>query len=71
MKRQDFHYFAIALLLLGSLHLTISGVLMDRLGLHHLAFHNYVGYAWAILAFCHLSFSWGHVQSYVISSQNE
>ena len=37
---------------------------MDRMGLHRLAGHSWVGYAWVILAGLHLGLSWRRVQAY-------
>ncbi|MDJ0705468.1 MAG: SagB/ThcOx family dehydrogenase [Leptolyngbyaceae cyanobacterium MO_188.B28] len=62
MKRSDLNFGVIVLLTLSTLYLAITGILMDWLGLHRVAFHNYVGYAWVGLALLHLGLSWGQMR---------
>jgi SagB-type dehydrogenase family enzyme len=57
MKRKDLDYLVIALLILGSLYLLISGIIMDLSGIHRFVGHAAVGYSWVGLAVIHLSFS--------------
>ena len=64
MKRSDLNFGVITLLALSTLYLAITGFLMDWLGLHRVAFHNYVGYAWVGLGLLHLGLSWGQVRAY-------
>ncbi len=64
MKQRDLDYIIILLLILGSLYLVTTGLIMDKMGLHHFAFHTQVGYIWVILAFVHLVFNWGRVKAY-------
>lgn len=57
----------IALLIVGSIYLLVTGLIMDKMGLHNLAFHGAVGYGWVALAVVHFILSgkqllayWGH-----------
>jgi SagB-type dehydrogenase family enzyme len=64
MRRIDLSYWVIALLMMGSLYLLVSGLIMDITGLHRFTWHAPVGYAWMALAFLHLMLSWRHVKAY-------
>ncbi len=64
MKQSDLNFGVIVLLMLSTLYLAITGFLMDWLGLHRVAFHNYVGYGWVGLALLHLGLSWGRMRAY-------
>ena len=67
MRRTDLNYIVIALLIVGSIYLLLTGLIMDTMGLHSFAFHAAVGYGWVALAVVHLILSgkqllayWGH-----------
>jgi SagB-type dehydrogenase family enzyme len=65
MKRRDVDYLVITALFLSGLYMATTGLVMDLFGLHQLAFHNYVGYAWAGLAMLHVALNWGRVMNYL------
>jgi SagB-type dehydrogenase family enzyme len=65
MIRKDRDYVVIAAMLLSGLYMATTGLVMDFFGLHQLAFHSYVGYAWAALAGLHLALNWGRIMAYL------
>lgn len=64
MRFKDLDYLVILLLALGSLYLLLTGLLMETMGLHRLAGHSWVGYAWVVLAALHLGLSWPQMKAY-------
>jgi SagB-type dehydrogenase family enzyme len=65
IRRKDLDYLVIAAMLLGGLYVATTGLVMDWFGLHRLAYHNYVGYVWAVLAVTHLILNWSRVTAYL------
>jgi hypothetical protein len=65
MKRKDLDYLIIIVMTLCGLYVTLTGLVMDVLNLPMLIFHNYAGYASAILAGVHLIRNWRRVKSFL------
>lgn len=64
-RKRDLEYLVIAAMLLSGIYVTATGLVMAWFGLHRFAYHQYVGYAWAILAVTHLILSWSRVTAYL------
>ena len=65
MRRIDFDYLIIGVLLLSGLYAFLTGMIMDAWGANEFLFHRYAGYATALLAALHLTLNWGHVRAYL------
>ena len=65
VRKRDLDYLIIAAMLLTGLYMASTGLVMDWFGLHQLAYHNYVGYAWAALAVLHVTLNWGRIMAYL------
>jgi SagB-type dehydrogenase family enzyme len=65
VRKRDLDYLIIAAMLLTGLYMAATGLVMDWFGLHQLAYHNYVGYAWAALAALHVTLNWGRITAYL------
>jgi SagB-type dehydrogenase family enzyme len=65
IRKRDLDYLVISAMLLCSLYVATTGLVMDWFGLHRFAFHNYVGYIWAVLAATHLILNWSRVTAYL------
>jgi SagB-type dehydrogenase family enzyme len=65
VRRKDLDYLVIAAMLLFGLYVATTGLVMDWFGLHRFAYHNYVGYIWAVLAVTHLILNWSRVTAYL------
>ncbi|MGF1522276.1 MAG: SagB/ThcOx family dehydrogenase [Leptolyngbyaceae cyanobacterium] len=64
MKRRDFDYVVITLLVGSSLYVFFTGLIADTMGLHHFGFHSQVGYFWMFLAVMHLIQTWVRVKAF-------
>ena len=58
VPRKNVDYLVIAAMLLSGLYVGATGLVMDWFGLHRFAYHQYVGYTWAVLAVVHLILNW-------------
>ncbi|MEO1298100.1 MAG: hypothetical protein AAFW75_20435, partial [Cyanobacteria bacterium J06636_16] len=65
MKRRDFDYVVITLLIGSSLYVFFTGLIADTMGLHHFGFHSQAGYLWMFLAVMHLIQTWFRVKAFV------
>ena len=65
MKRRDFDYVVITLLVGSSLYVFFTGLVADTMGLHHFGFHSQVGYFWMAMAVLHLIQTWFRVKAFV------
>jgi SagB-type dehydrogenase family enzyme len=65
IRKRDLDYLVIAAMLLCGLYVATTGLVMDWFGLHRFAYHNYVGYMWAVLAATHLILNWNRVSAYL------
>ncbi len=65
MRRRDWDYLVIALMILSGLYVTGTGIVMDLLGLHQLLYHSYAGYICAGLAVLHVALNWQRITAYV------
>ena len=64
IKRRDFDYVVIVLLVGSSFHVFFTGLVADTMGLHHFGFHSQVGYFWMSLVAMHLVQTWVRVKAY-------
>jgi SagB-type dehydrogenase family enzyme len=65
MRQMDLDYLVILALLATGLYVASTGLIMDLFGFPQFFWHNYVGYATAILAGIHLTLNWGRVMAYL------
>lgn len=65
LKRRDFDYVVIVLLIGGSIYVFVTGLIADTMGLHQFAFHSEAGYLWVSLAVVHLLQTWNRVTAFV------
>jgi len=65
VQRKDVDYLVIAAMLLSGLYVATTGLVMDWFGLHRFAYHQYVGYTWAVLVVVHLILNWSRVTAYL------
>jgi SagB-type dehydrogenase family enzyme len=65
MRQMDLDYLVILALLATGLYVASTGLIMDLFGFPQFFWHNYVGYAMAILAGIHLTLNWGRVMAYL------
>jgi len=65
MRRKALDYAIIAAMFLSGLYVTISGLVMDVLGLHQFVLHVQAGYVCAALVVVHLAFNRGRVMAYL------
>lgn len=65
MKRRDFDYVVITLLIGSSLYVFFTGLIADTMGLHHFGFHSQAGYLWMFLAVMHLIQTWVRVKAFL------
>ncbi|MCP4540013.1 MAG: hypothetical protein GY832_22975 [Chloroflexi bacterium] len=67
MKRRNFDYIIIVVMLLSGLYTLLTGLVADLLGIRLMAFHlhYYAGYACAILAGIHLVINWKKIRAFL------
>jgi len=65
VRRKDLDYAVIAAMFLSGVYVTVSGLVMDVLGLHQFVLHVQAGYVCAALAVVHLALNWGRVMAYL------
>ena len=65
MRQMDLDYLVILALLATGLYVASTGLIMDLFGFPQFFWHNYVGYAMAILVGIHLTLNWGRVMAYL------
>ncbi len=65
MRRRDFDYIAIAVMLVSGLYVTVTGVVADLFGLHQFLYHRYAGYVCAGSVLIHVGLNWRRVTTYV------
>ncbi len=65
MQSKDLDYLIIIIMVLCGLYVALTGLVMDVLDLPMLVFHNYAGYASAILAGVHLVRNWRRVRYFL------
>jgi SagB-type dehydrogenase family enzyme len=65
VRKKDIDYLVITAMLLSGLYMATTGLVMDWFDLHRFAYHNYVGYAWAVLAVLHILLNWGRIRVYL------
>ena len=65
MKRKSLDYAVIVAMLVIGFYVAITGLVMDLLNLPMIAFHDYAGYACAVLAGVHLSLNWKRIKGFL------
>lgn len=65
MRRIDYDYLVILLLILNGLYVFFTGLLADLMGLNRFAYHPVAGYIFVGLITCHLLLNWQRVVGYL------
>lgn len=65
MRRIDFDYVVIFLLLLTGVYVFLTGLIADLMGLNRFAYHPTAGYVFMALTACHLILNWKRIVGYL------